>query len=85
MIIRVRCAFRIFGRRNAGTPLAIASTPVSAAHPLANDRRMSRMKAACARLSPCTSRLTLSATGASPSNVRTSAVTSITRIDPMNR
>ena len=32
-------AFLIFGSRNAGTPLAIASTPVRAAEPDANARK----------------------------------------------
>ena len=33
----VRCALRTLGRRNAGTPFEIASTPVRAEHPLAKD------------------------------------------------
>ena len=32
-ISKVVAALRLLGRRNAGTPLEIASTPVSAAHP----------------------------------------------------
>ena len=35
---RVFCAFLDFGSLNAGTPLAIASTPVSAVHPEENAR-----------------------------------------------
>ena len=34
----VVAAFRLFGLRNAGTPLEIASTPVSAAQPDENAR-----------------------------------------------
>ena len=34
----VVAAFVLFGRRNAGTPLVIASTPVSAAQPDENAR-----------------------------------------------
>ena len=34
----VVAAFRLLGGRNAGTPLAIASTPVSAVHPEAKAR-----------------------------------------------
>ncbi len=37
----VRAALRLLGRRNAGTPLLIASTPVSAVQPLAKARRIS--------------------------------------------
>ncbi len=39
----VRWALRTLGRRNAGTPFEIASTPVRAEHPLAKDRSSSRM------------------------------------------
>ena len=35
---RVVAAFLLFGLRNAGTPLEIASTPVSAAQPEENAR-----------------------------------------------
>ncbi len=35
---RVVAALRLFGLRKAGTPLEIASTPVSAAHPEENAR-----------------------------------------------
>ena len=38
---RVLAALRASGGLNAGTPLAIASTPVSATEPLANARRTS--------------------------------------------
>ena len=40
---RVRCALRTLGRRNAGTPFEMASTPVRAEHPLAKERSSSRM------------------------------------------
>jgi len=42
MISRVAAAFLLFGFWNAGTPLLIASTPVSAVQPDANARRHSR-------------------------------------------
>ena len=35
---RVVAALRLFGSRKAGTPLEMASTPVSAAHPDENAR-----------------------------------------------
>ena len=38
----VRAALRAWGRRNALTPLAIASTPVSAVEPEANARRRTK-------------------------------------------
>ena len=43
MTVRVVAAFLDSGLWNAGTPLAMASTPVSATEPLANARRTSRM------------------------------------------
>ena len=51
---RVRCALRTFGRRNAGTPFEMASTPVRAEHPLAKDRSSSRMMPAWVSDSACT-------------------------------
>ena len=41
MISRVAAAFLLLGGVNAGTPLLIASTPVSAVQPEANARRHS--------------------------------------------
>ena len=41
----VVAALRPFGFRNAGTPFAIASTPVSVAHPEANARSSRKAKA----------------------------------------
>ena len=41
----VVAAFLLFGLRNAGTPLAIASTPVSAVQPEANARSARKTKA----------------------------------------
>ena len=66
-------ALRTFGLRNAGTPFATASTPVSAEHPLENARRTSRMTAACVSDSACTAYSALEATGGSPSAVRAEA------------
>lgn len=42
---RVLAALRLLGRRKAGTPLLIASTPVSAVHPEAKARMASRTTA----------------------------------------
>ena len=44
--ISVRCAVRIRGWRNAGTPFEIASTPVTAEHPDANALSSSTMPSA---------------------------------------
>lgn len=81
---RVFWALRIFGVRNAGTPLETASTPVRAEHPLENARRISRITAAWLRLSACTANSALEATGASPRTVRTRPVTIMTPTEPMN-
>jgi hypothetical protein len=42
MAVIVRAALRAFGFRNAGTPLEMASTPVSAVQPEAKARSASR-------------------------------------------
>ena len=42
---RVVAAFLLFGSRNAGTPLEIASTPVSAAQPDEKDRATRMIRA----------------------------------------
>ena len=39
IVTNVRAALRLLGRRKAGTPLLIASTPVSAVHPEAKARK----------------------------------------------
>ena len=44
MIASVSAAFRACGRRNAGTPSAIASTPVSAVAPDENARRIANSR-----------------------------------------
>ena len=46
---RVVAAFLLFGFSNAGTPLEMASTPVSAAQPEAKARSMRKATAAPAR------------------------------------
>ena len=61
MSTSVAWAFLTFGLRNAGTPLATASTPVSAEQPLENARRTSRMNAAC--VSDCALHRVLGARG----------------------
>ena len=45
MATSVSAALRDFGGRNAGTPLAMASTPVSAVQPEENARRVKNMSA----------------------------------------
>ncbi len=86
MSTRVCWAFLIFGRRNACTPFAIASTPVSAEQPDAKARSSSRMKAACVVCSTfCTVYAADSATGALPAATRTRPVTTITKTLATNR
>ena len=53
----VVAALRDFGLRNAGTPLLIASTPVSAAAPWVNERRISSTSASPVNASPSASRV----------------------------
>ncbi len=81
----VFCAFLIFGNRNAGTPLAMASTPVRAEQPEAKARSSSSTKAAWATLLPCTVYDALSATGALPSAVLIRPMTTITKTLAMKR
>ena len=89
MITRVSAALRALGSLNAGTPLAIASTPVSAVHPEENARRVKKARAS----SPsepypgwvCTPYLALSATGASPSATRISPVATMMNTPAVNR
>ncbi len=67
----VLAALRLLGLRNAGTPLAMASTPVRAVHPAANARSTKNRKASPTRpvVSGRTSTPALSACGASPEKV----------------
>jgi hypothetical protein len=74
--ISVVAALRDFGLRNAGTPLLIASTPVSAAQPCVNERSTSSASARPVSASPCASS-SMSALGA-----RTSSPSSSTRVRP---
>jgi hypothetical protein len=69
-ISSVVAAFLDFGLRNAGTPLLIASTPVSAAAPCVNERRISRTSAMPVKASPSPSRcrFALAARTSSPSS-----------------
>ena len=74
--------------RNAGTPLLIASTPVSAAQPCVNDRRTSSASASPVNASPSASS-SMSALGArttSPSNrIRVRPQMIIVPMPSMNR
>jgi len=72
--ISVRCPVRLRGSRKAGTPLAVASTPVAAEQPVANalSRRMipiaslawkgARVRPMCAWVWELTSPITITAT-----------------------
>ena len=75
----VVAALRLFGGRNAGTPLAIASMPVSAVQPEENARSAKNSNASPARLlwpgSGSIDQEALSACGVSPNTMRSSPVT----------
>ncbi len=85
----VVAALRDFGARKAGTPLEIASTPVSAVQPEANARRPSISSPSPARVSlpswALMPRTALGACGSSPKTTRTAPVITIRRMPPMNR
>ena len=71
----VVAAFWLLGRRNAGTPLEIASTPVSAAQPDENARASRNTSAAVVSGSSqpgavWMSRSALSASGRAPATIR---------------
>ncbi|GAA3023884.1 hypothetical protein GCM10020229_39020 [Kitasatospora albolonga] len=89
MAAMVVAAFLDFGARKAGTPLEIASTPVSAVQPEAKARRPSSSRAIPASASlPCSGVIpypALAATGASPKASRTRPVAIISSMAPMNR
>ena len=72
---RVSAALRPLGRRMAGTPLAMASTPASAAPPPAKERSTTRASATAVRsVERSTSKPALAATGLSPPAQRTRPV-----------
>ena len=86
----VVAAFLLFGLRKAGTPLLIASTPVSAAQPDAKAR--STRNAPARPMSPCskpssgsTSSTALSAMGSDPVAKRTNPTTAMDPTPSMNR
>jgi hypothetical protein len=83
----VVAAFRLLGALNAGTPLAIASTPVRAVHPDANARSARNTSPSEERpvSSGLTSQSALSATGASPNNVRNSPQATMPSTPTTNR
>ena len=72
----VVAAFLACGRRNAGTPSAMASTPVSAVAPDENARAMRKSDKVC---STCSGRSAVSASG-HPPRQRTNPVTSVIAI-----
>jgi len=79
---RVVAAFRLFGARKAGTPLEIASTPVSAAQP-EEKLRSSRNAIAHPVVSLHSAAMTRSALGARRSWPSSTTRTSPVRIMPM--
>ena len=87
----VVAALRLFGGLNAGTPLAIASTPVSAVHPDANARSAKKSSARpvellVRRARASTAYRAVSATSpASVKKYRISPVTIMTAMPLMNR
>ena len=84
-------AFLLLGTRKAGTPLLIASTPVSAAHPELNARSSRNAQASPVRpwlsngLVARTSRPALSTCGSSPNRARSRPMAAIPRIATMKR
>lgn len=80
----VVAAFFDFGLRNAGTPLLIASTPVSAAAPDENDRRIRNTNAMPAQLpSSCSVKPALSARISVPVTAWNSPQTTMIRMPAM--
>ena len=67
----VVAAFLLFGGLNAGTPLEIASTPVSAAQPEENARTSRKAKAKLVQTGPSSAAMTRSALGARRSSPST--------------
>ena len=83
----VRAAFSLLGGLNAGTPLEMASTPVSAVQPEENARsaRTASPRPARPTCSASMPQPALSATGVSPSAVRPNPTTIMVRTPAMNR
>ncbi len=84
----VVAALRLLGRWKAGTPLLMASTPVSAAQPDENARSSRKNPTALVRPSAYSGWTTvvkaaLSASGRSPVSHRTRPVTAIPMMDAM--
>ncbi|GAA3411093.1 hypothetical protein GCM10018952_18350 [Streptosporangium vulgare] len=71
IISRVFAAFLLLGLRKAGTPLLIASTPVRAAQPEENARRIRKAAAKEVRLD-CSATISYPEVGACSSSPRTS-------------
>ena len=77
---------RLLGLRNAGTPLLIASTPVSAVQPDANARTIKiNVKAPPSRVMCSTGCGAVSANTKVPLHASTAATANITNIKPINR
>ena len=86
MTISVRAAFCASGGLNAGTPVAIASVPVSATAPAANARSMIRIVMSIA---VCCVAATTSAVGTGPvspwNTIRMNPAAIIRNAEPRNR
>ena len=89
IITRVIWAFLAFGCLKAGTPFAMASTPVRAVQPDENARSVRKIRArAPSEPYPCCTSMwyfALSATGASPISARTKPVMIMTATPEANR
>jgi hypothetical protein len=82
---RVTAALRLFGFWKAGTPLLIASTPVSAVQPEAKARTSRiRVNTPPVRTVCSAGAVALSASGSVPCRPRTAATANISRVSPMN-
>src|SRR5919198_5121999 len=83
MMASVSAALRDCGRRNAGTPFEIASTPVSAVEPEAKARRTMNRATGPALLATSAIGVTGAAAGQPPTH-RTRPTPTMNRIDAMN-
>ncbi len=84
MIARVAAAFLAWGRLNAGTPLEIASTPVSAVAPWENAFRIANRPTAAAVVAAPGIRSELTPTAGQPWRHRASPITTRSRIETTN-
>jgi len=81
---RVPAAFLAWGRRNAGTPFEMASTPVSAVEPDANARRMKYSPIAAVALPVAMACTSETACGHAPPRHRATPTATRISMDRMN-